>query len=360
MLPRRKRRVRVSLSAKRVLLLGMKLIILTVLCAISPLTFGAEALKLDEVMELIRTKSDVPQEELDRAAAIGLIKELGSRAQLVTTNEPVTTEVRELPDPISKTAVYEEKFAYVRIGHVDERLTNEFSKTVTQLLGSNKLAGIVLDLRYAGGTNYQAAATVADEFVRGGEPMLKLGETKMVGTDRAADIRQPVAVLVNSETRAAAEALVGILRESAAGLVIGSKTAGEARVYELFTLSTGQKLRVGKVAVEVGQGKVLPADGIVPDIKVALEPEVERAYYEDPFLTRRFTAASGGTNELSGLFNPERALNEAELVRRHRGGEETEPRTPANAPVEPSAITDPTLARALDFLKGVSILKPRR
>lgn len=341
---------------------GMKLIILTVLFAFSLNTFSAEALKLEEVLGVLRTNlSDVSEAELDRAAAAGLIKELGTRVQLVTTNAPVTdVESAVDSEPISKTAVYEEQFAYVRIERVGERLTNEFHKTLTQLLGSNKLAGIVLDLRYAEGTNYQAAGMVADEFVRGGEPMLKLGDVKMVGTDRASDIRQPVAVLVNGETRAAAEALAGILRESAAALVIGSKTAGEARVYELFTLSTGQKLRVGKVAVEVGRGKVLPAGGIVPDIKVAMEPELARAYYEDPYLVRRFVTASGGTNELSGLFNPERPLNEAELVRRHRNGEELVERSaPAPSP-EPSAITDPTLARALDFLKGLSILQPRR
>ncbi|MGZ8900437.1 MAG: S41 family peptidase [Limisphaerales bacterium] len=339
----------------------MKLIILTVLCAISLQTFGAEPLKLEEVLGVLRTNlTDMSEAELDRAAAAGLIKELGTRVQLVTTNAPVAAEESDLPEPISKTAVYEEKFAYVRVTRVDGRLTNEFHKTLTQLLGSNKLAGIVLDLRYAGGTNYQAAGTVADEFVRGGEPMLKLGEMNLVGTDRAADIRQPVAVLVNGETRAAAEGLAGILRESAAALVIGSKTAGEARVYELFPLSTGQKLRVGKVAVEVGRGKVLPAGGIVPDIKVSMEPDLERAYYEDPYLVRRFVATSGGTNELSGLFNQDRPLNEAELVKRHRSGEELVDRSaPAPSP-EPSAITDPTLARALDFLKGLSILQPRR
>jgi hypothetical protein len=116
---------------------------------------------------------------------------------------------------------------------------------------------------------------------------------------------------------------------------------------------------VGKVAVEVGRGKVLPAGGIVPDIKVALEPEVARAYYQDPYLVRRFVA-TGGTNDVSNPLNPERPLNEAELVRRHRNGEELVERSaPAPSP-EPSAITDPTLARALDFLKGLSILQPRR
>ena len=154
----------------------------------------------------------------------------------------------------------------------------------------------------------------------GGQPLVRLGELRITGTDRAADIRQPVAVLVNGETRAAAEALAGMLRESAAALVIGSKTAGEARLYETFTLSTGQRLRVGKVPIEVGRGKVLPATGMVPDIEVRIGAEAERAYYEDAYLSRR-TVAARRTERRMGLVDGSNPLNEAELVRRHRGGE---------------------------------------
>jgi len=338
--------------------------------------FGAEGpqLKLEEVMSVIRTNmTDVSEGELNRAAAAGLIRELGPRVELVTsTNEGAGIEdsrrnENAAAEPISKTAVYHDKFGYVRIGSVDERLTNVFSRTLTQLLGSNKLAGIVLDLRFAGGTNYQAAAHAADEFVRGGEPLVRLGEVRISGTDRAADIRQPVAVLVNGETRAAAEALAGILRESAAALVIGSKTAGEARLYETFTLSTGQRLRVGKVPIEVGRGKVLPATGMVPDIEVRIGLEAERAYYEDAYLSRRTVASTGGNISTNGTVDASNPLNEAELVRRHRGGEDIErPSTAGTAAAngaraaEASVITDPALGRALDFLKGLSIVGPRR
>jgi C-terminal processing protease CtpA/Prc len=338
----------------------MKFISILLFVAFSLRSFAAEQMRLDEVMSVIRTNmTDLSEEELSRSAAVGLIKELGTKVQLV---QSVTTNEQPVPKPaevISKTAVYNDKFAYVRIKSIDERLTNEFQKVITQLLATNGLAGVVLDLRYAQGTNYEAAAKVADAFVKGGQPLVRLGEVKIAATDRASDIKQPVAVLVNGETRAAAEALTGMLRESAAALVIGSKTAGEARLYETFTLSTGQRLRVGKVPIEVGRGKPLPASGIVPDIEVSLTPEEEEAYYEDPYLVRRFAPPSGGTNEVSGLFPRARPLNEAELVRRHRNGEtgeiEERPET-----VEPSAITDPTLARALDFLKGISILQPRR
>jgi hypothetical protein len=142
-------------------------------------------------------------------------------------------------------------------------------------------------------------------------------------------------------------------------LVIGSLTAGEARLYEVFTLSTGQKLRVGKVPVVVGKGKTIPATGIVPDIEVKMSAEEEMAYYQNPYRERQIFASS--TNAVPS-FAQGRPANEAELVRRHRNGTEDEADV---APLRPNAsevavITDPTLARALDFLKGIAIWQPRR
>ena len=339
-------------SLLQVMLLGM----------LSPMVFAAEVkpLNLEEVLSVIRTNmSDISEAELNQEAAEGLIKRLGTRVQLVEEGSQVSATKSE-PDAISKTAVYQDKFGYIRIKSLDERITNDFHRRVRQLLSSNELSGLIIDLRYAQGTNYEAAARVGDEFV-GAKPLIKLGEKQITGSENAEDIRKPLAVLVNSETRAAAEALAGLLKESAAALVIGGKTAGEARLYEVFTLSTGHKLRVGKVPVQVGPGKTISAKGIVPDIEVKIDAEEELAFYQDPYRERRLLSADTSTNAVP-TFAQGRPLNEAELVRRHRSNPDAlEQDTPAprNAP-EVAVITDPTLARALDFLKGISILQPRR
>ena len=126
----------------------MKEIFFTILLMFCLNGLGAEGpqLKLEEVMSVIRTNmTDLSAEELNRAAAAGLIKELGPRVELVTsTNEGAGIEESRrsenaAAEPISKSAVYYDKFGYVRIGSVDERLTNVFARTLTQLLGSNKL-----------------------------------------------------------------------------------------------------------------------------------------------------------------------------------------------------------------------------
>jgi hypothetical protein len=171
----------------------------------------------------------------------------------------------------------------------------------------------------------------------------------------------PVAVLANRETTGAAEALAAMIRQTGAGLVIGARTAGEARVFETFTLSTGQQLKVGTVPIVVGH-QPLPAQGLPPDIAVAVHPDAEKIFHQDPYraVSPGTGLPTGATNSLAASTNRARRFNEAELVRRHRSGGNLDALEPApEAPEEP-VINDPVLARALDFLKGISALQQNR
>jgi C-terminal processing protease CtpA/Prc len=240
-------------------------------------------------------------------------------------------------------------------------LPDEFQKWVAKL-NTNRIKGIVLDLRYAEGENYNAAAQIADQFAKPGEPLLTIG-TNQISASEKTKIDLPIAALANKQTRGAAEALAALVRETGAGLIIGSGTAGEARVFETFTLSTGQRLKIGTIPIEVGTNK-LPSKGLMPDLAVAINPSSERIFYQDPF--RSISPLTGqvlaSTNEVAaaGTNRTRRFMNEAELVRRHRTGASLdEPGGPLEGPDQP-VINDPVLARALDFLKGISALQQHR
>lgn len=326
--------------------------------------FAAEEskpLSFEEVYSLIKTNlSDVSSEELSRSAALGLIKELGTKVQLVTTNEPAPSEPAE---PISRRAVYNDSYGYIAIRALDERLPEEFQKAVQQLVSSNALKGMVIDLRYAQGEDYEVAAKIGDTFVKGGEALLSVGGKEIRSTDKSKPVDLPVAVLVNAQTRGAAEALAAVLRETGVGLIIGSKTAGEARLFETFTLSTGQKLKVGKIPVEIGDHKAISSKGITPDIAISVLAANEKILYQDPYRTLAGTGQSGtsGTNEVAvASTNRSRRFNEAELVRRHREGADAEGALDVNAVPDRPVVMDPALARALDFLKGIAVLQQHR
>ena len=315
-------------------------------------------LNFQEVFSVVRSNlTDVSEQDLSRLAALGLIKELGTKVQLVTNN----ASAPEAPDEVvSRRAVYNSSYAYIQIRVVDDRLPAEFQKWMAS--NTNSVRGLILDLRYAEGDGYTGAAAVGDQFAKGGATLIKLGTNEVHATEKSKPMDLPVAVLVNKETRGAAEALGALIRETGAGLVIGSNTAGEARLFETCTLGSGQQLKIGTVPILVGD-KPVPAKGLAPDIAVTVHPAAEKIFYQDPF--RPISSATGqmtaSTNEVAASTNRSRRFNEAELVRRHRAGGNLDElaATTADAPDQP-IIYDPVLARALDFLKGISALQQNR
>jgi C-terminal processing protease CtpA/Prc len=171
----------------------------------------------------------------------------------------------------------------------------------------------------------------------------------------------PVTVLVNAETVGAPEALAAVLRAEDAALVIGGQTAGKAAVYRNIDLGNGTWAHLPVARVRVADGRSIPASGITPDIAVKARIEQERQYLSDPFTgVAASTNLVAGTNTIVASVTVRRRLNEAELVRARREGRpipdfsETTPQIDDN-----HTIRDPSLARAVDLLKNLSILNRR-
>lgn len=331
---------------------------------------AAKPLNFEEVYSIIKTNlSDLPQSDLSRLAAEGLVNELGPNVELITTNGISDEQIAE---PIPRKTIYNESFAYLRLARIQSNTPALFQKELKDLGLNKKLKGVVIDLRYSGGQDYSAAAELAGKFVPSGVLLAKIGDRELRSAENKQRSDLPVVILVNHETKGASEALAGMMRGHDAALIIGQRTAGEARLFQTFPLSTGQKLRIGTIPVELEDGKEIPESGLVPDISVTIGPELEKALYKDPY--HRFDLASAqanlGTNDLDRATNtfsradravPTRRFNEAELVRRHNEGVPLD--APDDfAPVEPQTpvMADPVLGRALDFLKGLSVLQLHR
>jgi hypothetical protein len=177
----------------------------------------------------------------------------------------------------------------------------------------------------------------------------------------------PAAVLVNHQTAASAEALAAVLRQTGAGLILGSRTAGQATGRQDFPLKNGQRLRVATATIRLADGTALTADGLEPDIAVAVSPEDERSYFEDAFavLERTNLLASSSlslTNPANGTNRAARRprISEAELVRLRREGADAEDSPARDAEPQKPQVKDPALARALDLLKGLAVVRPSR
>jgi C-terminal processing protease CtpA/Prc len=318
-----------------------------------------------EVYDLIREHAGgITPEELDKAATRGLLLALRPKVVLITND--AAQKANASAPPVVRSNLFDGDIAYVRVGRVSDGLAKGVRASCDEVKGTNGLKGVVLVLRYASGEDYGAAAAAVDLFVGKEQPLLNWGNGAVRSHAKNDAISVPVAVLINHDTKGAAEALAATIRQTGTGLLLGSKSAGEAMVAREYPLKNGDKLRIAAARIEVGDSAVLSPDGVKPDIDVDVPGEDERLYYADAFralprpelsvnTSLSLTNQNGGTNNRAAA---RRRFNEAELVRERKEGAsfDAESVDRDNEPDKP-VVHDPALARALDLLKGLAVVR---
>ncbi len=313
-----------------------------------------------EVYDLLRTNlTGVDDAALNRAAVEGLIAKLGAKVSL----DAVAGTNADKP-ALASSAVFDGAFGYLRIARVGVGLAKQTGDALKLLNATNKLKGLVIDLRFAGGLDYAAAGGVADKFFASEQLLIDWGQGTARSSDKSDAIKIPVTVLVNQQTTGAAEALAAVLRNAEVALLIGTNTAGQASIMKEFVLKNGQKLRIAVAPVKLGNGETVPSRGLQTDIQVEVSPEDERAYFADAYkILPKFGMTSVAALSVTNK-PPRHRLNEAELVRMTREGldpdDETKIPRLKGFEVEKPVLTDPVLARALDLLKGLAVVKAKR
>jgi C-terminal processing protease CtpA/Prc len=235
---------------------------------------------------------------------------------------------------------------YLRVSCVANGLADKLNTAYRALAVSNKVVGAVLDLRFADGDDYAAVPETA-----------KLFTTQKVSSP----IGGPLVVLVNSQTRGAAEVLATGLRESGAALIIGSTTAGEVKMFQEFPLKNGERLRIATTSAT--SDNTTAVSHVQPDITVTISPNDERVYFADAYaeLSKPATDThlNAATNSFSSFIDH---TSEADLVREkvNDSGEHNGVMLPRHIAPQKPLIRDPALARALDLIKGLAIVHKSR
>ena len=311
--------------------------------------------KFQEVFELVRTNlGGLTPAEIESTALDAFLRQLDGKVLIeeAAVSVPATPTV----PAVSKSAVFDGIHGYLRISHVGPKLDEAVSAEFAKLGGTDKLLGLILDLRYATGSDQKAAARTADRFLATERVLLTVGGETLRATAKTNSIQLPTAILVNRHTSGAAEVLAALLRQNQVGLLIGTGTPGGVLQFKDFTLSTGQRLRIAIGGTKLGDGQAMPSTGLRPDIAIIVGPEEERAFYAEPY--RRLGASTVGSSAVNKGQESAVRLNEAELIRRMKEGQNPETAPPATAPsVTTPQVRDPALARALDLLKGLSVVR---
>ena len=323
-------------------------------------------LDFNEVREIIRAHlPGATDTELDRGALEGLLHSVRGKVTVVSLDSSNSLSASLISQAWSPA----EGIGYLRLAAIKEGVVAGITTGFNALNSTNKLAGLILDLRFIGGDDYAVTVQVADLFIADEKPLLDSGAGMMTSTTKTNALALPVTLLVNGETVGAAEALAEVMRGAGVGLILGNTTRGAAMTSREFTLKNGSRLRIADAPVKMGNGSAMSDKGVTPDIVVNVPESDERAYMADAYATPSKTVLSGNdsatsTNVASVIKRAPRRvrLTEADLVRARREGirldEDLTPQ-PENEPEKP-VIRDPALARAVDLLKGLAVVRRTR
>ncbi len=245
----------------------------------------------------------------------------------------------------------EGKVGYVRISSFSEQTDANLKEEMDKLKKSagDKLQGIVLDLRNNPGGLLSQAVAVSDAFLEQGEIVstrTRKPDDSQRFNARPGDLSGglPMVVLINAGSASASEIVAGALQDHGRAIILGTKSFGKGSVQTIIPLASRGAMRLTTARYYTPSGRSIQVVGIEPDILV------EQARIEP-------VAQSRGNREadLRGALQNQGGTDGA----RPDGAPQDGGAAPAEQDADRSSAEDYQLLRALDLIKGLSLMSGR-
>ncbi len=213
----------------------------------------------------------------------------------------VTRDVIQREDVVSEVLAGG-KIGYLKIAGFSSASSDDFHNQLNELVNTDKVQAIVLDLRDDPGGYVDAAQKIASEFVSDkplyyeqaatGDPQPQQPIAGGVATDPSI----PVVVLVNGGTASASEIVSAAIQGNGRGQLVGSKTYGKGTIQEFKELpgAGGYRLSVRKWLTP--DLTWIHGIGLLPNVQI--EPPSDRGTGQDVVLDKGIQVA------LDALANP--------------------------------------------------------
>ena len=276
-------------------------------------------LKLWEVAELLRGPPD-------QTVLLKVQDTNGTAREIEVKRDPVEAGAIQIAEELPAN------LCYLKLNGVFERSGKDIVSTMRGWAETGR-AGVVLDLRGAGGADAQSVEDTASLFAESGALLFAFrdAQDQDLGVYKSKSsllLNMPAMVLIDEETRGASEVLAAALAGSSRGvMLIGSVSSGDPLVREVQELPGGAHLYLASRRLVVADGKIYNgSEGVTPDLVVAPMAVPASEYEPEP--------STEGQKELSSEEKEDKLLRE-----RVRG--------------------DETLRRAVDVLLGLKALNIR-
>ena len=245
----------------------------------------------------------------------------------------ITRAVIKVKD-IKRASVLEDGIGYLRINEFREKTADDLDKALADLKSKN-IKGLIIDVRNNPGGLLYTAIEVSSRFLAEGKTVVSTktrGEGEKVYAVKTAPLKVldiPIVVLVNKGSASASEILAAALRQNKRAVLVGETTFGKGSVQTIIPLSDGPALRLTTSLYYTPDGTSIHEKGVKPDIEVA-------------------SSAKTDEEEISG--KKEEAVFEKVKAEQEK----------AKSAEKFDYKKDQQLLRALDLIKGLVVLSPKK
>lgn len=271
-----------------------------------------------------------------------------------------------------KNKLIEQDYGYVRVTQFQEHTGEDLAKTLKLLSTQNKapFKGLVLDLRNNPGGLLDAAVGVSAAFLPKNELVVytegRVADSKMRlssvpqdyarrgKSDYLKDLpdefkKVPIVVLINAGSASASEIVAGALQDHQRATIMGVQSFGKGSVQTILPMNNGSAIKLTTARYYTPKGNSIQAKGIVPDVIVEDGSDTSLAVHEAD-LNKHLSNPTDADAAKKAAEDKAKAQAAKEKLNEKKFAE-------TKGPIEPASKDDFQFNQAMNFLKGLPVLK---
>ncbi len=207
--------------------------------------------------------------------------EVGTNVVITIIRDKVQQDVSITRENIKlKTVAHkmlDNNIGYIQIASFSEDTAKEFTDAYTDLQNQG-MQGLILDLRNNPGGLLTTCVDIAKQLVPKGEIVSivdKDGNKETFNSDLA-EIKYPLAVLINKNSASASEILSGAIQDTKAGTIIGNTSYGKGSVQTVLPMFGDDAVKLTIAKYYTPSGRSIDKIGITPDIEINLPEDMSQ------------------------------------------------------------------------------------
>ena len=188
----------------------------------------------------------------------------------------ISVKIADVELPSVYGEMLDKKTGYIEITEF-KGVTFEQYKETFERLKEQGMERLVIDLRDNPGGLLTSVCDVLGWILPEGLIVYtedKYGNKMEETCDGKHPLDMPLAVLVNEGSASASEIFAGAVQDYEVGTIVGTTTFGKGVVQALYPMSDGNAVKLTVSKYYTPKGKNIHGEGISPDIKVKLNPEL--------------------------------------------------------------------------------------